>query len=206
MGVAVSSSHVVSAAPSFSGEGLLTLFPCSSVGSLPRGSAHHELLQRESFARAAVLHKLLQRGLCHEVTAFFGPSHLLRCGVLHGLQGNLCSTVNPPWAAGRQPAISPRAAGEPLLRRLAGSAGMGVMGGRPSVTPCPCHRAPPHHNPAPQTLPSLPCEASASSWIQGMREVSPVPQKRRGQREAVGQCGSCLVKHRRGRRRGGVSQ
>ena len=117
MGVAVSSSHAVSAAPSSSGGGLLTLFPCSSVGSLSQGSALHKLLQHESFARAAVLHKLLQRGLCHEVTAFFGPSHLLRCGVLHGLQGNLCSTVNPPWAAGRQPAVSPRAAGEPLLRR-----------------------------------------------------------------------------------------
>ena len=93
MGVAVSSSHVSSAAPSSSGEGLLTLFPCSSVGSLPRGSALHELLQRESFARAAVLHKVLQPGLSHEVTAAFGPSHLLRCGVLHGLQGNLCSST-----------------------------------------------------------------------------------------------------------------
>ena len=37
MGVWVSSSHVVSAAPSSSGGGGLTRLPCSSVGSLPRG-------------------------------------------------------------------------------------------------------------------------------------------------------------------------
>ena len=62
MGVAVSSSHVVPAAPSSSGGGLLTLFPCSSMGSLPRETVLHELLQRESFPPAAVLHELLQRG------------------------------------------------------------------------------------------------------------------------------------------------
>ena len=117
MGVAVSSSHVVSAAPSSSGAGLLTLLPCSSVGSLSWGSALHELLQRESFPQVAVLHKLLQRGLSHGVTAFSGPSHLLRRGVLHGLQGNLCSPVKPPWAVGGQPAVSPQAAGQSLLRR-----------------------------------------------------------------------------------------
>jgi len=62
MGVMVSSSHVVSAAPSSSGGGLLTLLPCSSVGSLPPETALHELLHRESFPRAAVLHELPQRG------------------------------------------------------------------------------------------------------------------------------------------------
>jgi len=62
MGVAVSSSHVVSAAPSSSGGGLLTLCPCSTVGSLPRETVLHKLLQRESFLQAAVLHKLSQRG------------------------------------------------------------------------------------------------------------------------------------------------
>jgi len=40
---------------------LLTLFPCCSVGSLPRDTVLHELLQCESFPWAAVLHKLLQR-------------------------------------------------------------------------------------------------------------------------------------------------
>ncbi|KAK4823971.1 hypothetical protein QYF61_008357 [Mycteria americana] len=42
--------------------GLLTLFPCSSMGSLPRETVLHELLQHESFPWAAVLHELLQCG------------------------------------------------------------------------------------------------------------------------------------------------
>ena len=62
MGVAVSSSHVVAAAPSSSGAGLLTLFPCSSMESLPQETVLHKLLQRESFPRATVLHKLFQHG------------------------------------------------------------------------------------------------------------------------------------------------
>jgi len=57
MGVTVSSSHV-SATPSSSAGGLLTLFPCSSVRSLSRETVLHKLLQRESFQQAAVLHKL----------------------------------------------------------------------------------------------------------------------------------------------------
>ena len=62
MGVAISSSHVVSAAPSSSGGGLLTLFPCSSVGSHPREAVLHKLIHRESFPWAAVLCELLQHG------------------------------------------------------------------------------------------------------------------------------------------------
>jgi len=63
MGVAVSSSHVVSAAaPSSSGGGLLTLCPCSSVGSLSWETILHKLLQRESFPWAAALHELPQCG------------------------------------------------------------------------------------------------------------------------------------------------
>ena len=54
MGTAVSSSHIVSAAPSSSGGGLLTLCPCSSVGSLPRETVH-KLLQCKSFPQDAVL-------------------------------------------------------------------------------------------------------------------------------------------------------
>ena len=46
MGVWVSSSHVVSAAPSSSGREGLTRFPLSSVGSVPRETVLHELLQR----------------------------------------------------------------------------------------------------------------------------------------------------------------
>ena len=62
MGGTVSSSHVVSATPSSSGGGLLTLCPCSSLGSLPWDTVLHQLLRSESFPRAAVLHELLQHG------------------------------------------------------------------------------------------------------------------------------------------------
>jgi len=62
MGVTVSSSHVVSPAPSSSGGGLLTLFPCSSVRSLSWETVLHKLLQCESFPQAAALHELPQRG------------------------------------------------------------------------------------------------------------------------------------------------
>ena len=56
MGVAVSSSQVVSATSSSLGKGLLTVFPCFSVGSLPWGTVLRELLQHESFPWAAILH------------------------------------------------------------------------------------------------------------------------------------------------------
>jgi len=62
MGVMVSLSHVVSAAPSSSGGGLLTLCPWSSVRSLSWETVLHKLLQCESFPQAAVLHKLPQCG------------------------------------------------------------------------------------------------------------------------------------------------
>ena len=62
MGVTVSSSHVVSAALSSSGGGLLTLCPCSSVRSLSCETVLHKLLQHDSFPRAAALPKLPQHG------------------------------------------------------------------------------------------------------------------------------------------------
>jgi len=62
MGAEVSSSHVVSAAPSSSGGGLLTLCPCSSVRSLSWETVLHKLLQCESFPSVEVFHKLPQRG------------------------------------------------------------------------------------------------------------------------------------------------
>jgi len=139
--VAVSSSHVVSAAPCSSGGGLLTLFPCSSMGSLPGETVLHKLLQRESFPHAAVLHRLSQHvslpqgaalqeqaapvWVPHGVTSpaskpaqvwaplSTGPArallkqgllsmgsqppsgiHLLWRGVLHGLQVDICSTMD----------------------------------------------------------------------------------------------------------------
>jgi len=88
MGVAVSSSHVVSATPSSSGGGLLTLCPCSSVRSLSGETVLHKILQRESFPRAAALHKLPQhgsfpRGACLPVvfiTGFRGKISVLASG------------------------------------------------------------------------------------------------------------------------------
>jgi len=125
MGVVVSSSHVVSAAPSSLMAGLLTLCPCSTVGSHPWEAVLHELLQHGSFSRGAVLQeqaapawipcgitspaskpapawaslstgparRLLQRGLPMGSQTPLGI-HLLQCGVLHGLQVDICSTVD----------------------------------------------------------------------------------------------------------------
>jgi len=62
MGIGVSSSHVVSATPSSSRGGLLTLFLCSSVRSLLQETARRELLQCESFPQATALHDLVQHG------------------------------------------------------------------------------------------------------------------------------------------------
>jgi len=62
MGVTVSSSHVVSAAPSSSGGGLLTHYPGSSVRSLSQETVLHKLLQCESFPQDAAFHELPQCG------------------------------------------------------------------------------------------------------------------------------------------------
>jgi len=143
MGVGVSSSLVVSAAPSSSGGGLLTLCPCSSARSLSWETVLHKLLQCESFPQAAALHKLsqygsfsrgaalqeqaasawvhtgsqalpanlLRRGILspwihrswqepapshapHRVTASFRHPPALEWGPFHGLQVDICSTVD----------------------------------------------------------------------------------------------------------------
>lgn len=59
MGLAVTSWHFVSAAPSSSGEELLKPFPWSSMGSLSWETALRELLQPKSFPCATDLHELL---------------------------------------------------------------------------------------------------------------------------------------------------
>jgi len=123
--------------------GLLTLYPCSSMGSHPWETVLHEVLQRGSFPQVAVLHKLPQRGsiptgcspsgtgcsslgppwghkFCQQTCSSMGSSvhgatdparsllqhgaphglqppsaiHLLWCGVLHGPQVEICSTVD----------------------------------------------------------------------------------------------------------------
>jgi len=142
MGVMVSSSHVVSAAPSSSEGGLLTLCPCSSERFLSWKAVLHKLLQCGFFPRAAALHKLPQHAsfpwgavlqeqaapawVPHGVTSpaskpalmwaplSTGPQvlagacssaglptmsqlpsgiHLLCQGSFHGLQVEICSTV-----------------------------------------------------------------------------------------------------------------
>jgi len=81
MGVAISSSHAVSAAPSSLRGGLLALFPCSSVGSLPRQTVFHELLQRGSPAGSPAL-----------------PANLLRCGLLSPRGHKSCQEPAPARA------------------------------------------------------------------------------------------------------------
>jgi len=77
----VSSSHVVFAAPSSSGGGLLKLCPCSSVRFLSRETALHKLLRCESFPRAAAL-----QGLPQSWSLPMGCSP----------SGTGCSSVGPP--------------------------------------------------------------------------------------------------------------
>jgi len=110
MGVEVSSSHVISAAPSSSGGGLFTLCPCPSVRSLSRETVLHKLLQCESFPWAAALHELPQCGsfprgavlqeqaapawVPHRVKASFRHPPARAWGPFHGLQVEICSTVD----------------------------------------------------------------------------------------------------------------
>jgi len=92
MGVVVSSSHVVFAAPSTSGGGLLTLFPCSSIGSLSWETVLHELLKCESFQN-----RLLQRG--SPVGSQVLPANLLQRGLLSAVPQVLpgaCSCMGFP--------------------------------------------------------------------------------------------------------------
>lgn len=60
MEAVVSSSYVLCAIPSSSVRGFLTVFLCSSVGTLPWDTVLHKLLHCEFFPQSAVLHELLQ--------------------------------------------------------------------------------------------------------------------------------------------------
>jgi len=101
MGVMVSSSHAVSAAPSSSGGGLLTLCLCCSMGPLPWETVFHELFQRGSFPRAAALHELLRCGSLpwsavlqeQAAPAWFPLASQPPLGI-HGLQVEICSAVD----------------------------------------------------------------------------------------------------------------
>ena len=83
-----------SAASSSSGGGLITLFPCSSVGSLPQETVLHELLQCGSFPRAAVLHKLLQHGSFPQCAVL--QEHTAPAWVPHGVTSPARKPA--PWA------------------------------------------------------------------------------------------------------------
>jgi len=65
------------------------LLPLFHMLSLPLETAIQELLQHGSFPCAAVLQELLQRG-----SFLQGTVQLLRCGVLQRLQVDLCSAVD----------------------------------------------------------------------------------------------------------------
>jgi len=93
MWAVVSSSHVVSAAPSSSGGGLLTLCPCSSMRSFSRETVLHKVLQSESFPWAAALHKLFQHGSLPRVQSF--RNKLLQHGTPRGHKPcqQTCSSV-----------------------------------------------------------------------------------------------------------------
>jgi len=109
----VSSSHVVSATPSSSGEGLLTLFPCSSVRSPSRETVLHKLLQSESFSWAAALHELpehgfLPRGAVLQEQAAPAwvltgshalPANLLWCGLLSPWVHRSWQEPAPMWGS-----------------------------------------------------------------------------------------------------------
>jgi len=95
MGVAVSPSHVVSAVPTSSGGGLLTLFPCSRVGFLSQETALHKLLQCGSFPWAAALHELPQRGSLRQGAIL--QEQATPAWVPHGVTSP-ASKPDPAWA------------------------------------------------------------------------------------------------------------
>jgi len=85
MGAAVSSSHVVSAAPSSSAGGLLTLCPCSSV-KIPLGGGSSSGTGCSSVGPPRG-HKPFQQTCFSSVHGSAGPGRgLLQCGLVTGSQ------------------------------------------------------------------------------------------------------------------------
>lgn len=90
----VSSSQVVSAAPSSPGRGLLTPFPWSHVGSLPWETINPTSTPpAEILPQAAVLHKQLQSG------SSTGSQVLLQRGLLSSQYHWSCQEPAPVWAS-----------------------------------------------------------------------------------------------------------
>ena len=94
----VSSSHVVSAAPSSSGGGLLTLFPGFRVRSLSWEKVLHTLLQRESFPRGAVLQEQAAPAWVIPMGSQGLPANLLRRGLLSPWVHRSWQEPAPAWA------------------------------------------------------------------------------------------------------------
>jgi len=128
MGTAVSSSHVVSAAPSSSGGGLLTLCPCSREGSFPPERALHELLRPVSLPWDAVLQEQAAPAwVPHGVTSPASKSAPAWASLSMGPQvlAGACSSAGSPWGHSLLQASTcstvgtlPWAAGESLLQHL----------------------------------------------------------------------------------------
>ena len=106
MGVWVSSSHAVSAAPSSSGGGLLTLCPCSSVGSHPWETLLYELLQPTPSHRLQIFTMCSSMGSLHGVQCF-------RNGLLqHRSPTRVTGPARrpaPAWLLSTGPRVLPRA-------------------------------------------------------------------------------------------------
>jgi len=102
MGAVVSSLHVVSATPSSSGGGLLTLCPCSNLSSLPQETVLHKLLQRESLPRVVVLQEQASPVwvTSHRVTSPAIKSAPVWAPLSMGPQvlPGACSIAGSPWS------------------------------------------------------------------------------------------------------------
>lgn len=96
-GLVVSLSHIVSAAPSYSGEWLITLFSCSRVESFPWDTVLHELPQYRSFPRVAVLRKILHHESLLWGAIFQELTEVSPTG--SQVQPGICSRKGSPQAA-----------------------------------------------------------------------------------------------------------
>ena len=178
MGVAISSSHIVCAAPSSSGGGLLTLFYCCNVGTLPQETVLHELLQRESFPQAAVLHKLLWHGSLHGVQSFRNrllQNRLVHCDPWdHNSCQQTCSGTGSPLSMGPQvlPGVC-YSMGFPLGHSLLWVHPLALVWGHPGAAGGYLF----HHGP-PWTAGQQPASPRSSPWAAGeslLRQVQRLP-------------------------------
>jgi len=98
MGAEASSSHIVSAAPSSSQGGLVTLCPCCRVESLPQAAGHHKLLQYRSLPGGAVFQNRLLKHVFPTESQVL-PGDLLQHGLLSPWGHRYCQDPAPAWAS-----------------------------------------------------------------------------------------------------------